>query len=323
MKGKSATTLTQISTDPADLDDGDFWAVTVDYEGNWHCAKFADVYDDPFPLTEVWRPSFEPWQSEMSREQYMLYVERIRDAIAQGDLYQCNACRKFSRPNDQPLESLFVELMRENPSPYASFLRTPHKEIASASPELFLEIKVRDGARSVKSSPIKGTSRTSTFLEKDSPENIMIVDLIRNDLGIVCEVGSIETPRVLAVEQHPGLYHLVSDVVGRLLADVDWPTISDRLLPAGSISGAPKSSAIKMIAANEATRGPYTGVIGWVHGDEAVLAVAIRTFWQESGRLHFGTGAGITWGSDASIEWDETELKAARLLEIADGRFLL
>jgi len=149
----------------------------------------------------------------------------------------------------------------------------------------------------------------------------MIVDLIRNDFGQICDFGSIEVPRLLGVEAHPGLYHLVSDVIGKLKGGVTWQTILNSLTPAGSISGAPKSSAIKSIAEIEKTpRGPYCGVIGWSQGDQAIMSVGIRLFWSwQDGKINFGTGAGITWNSNPKSEWDETELKADRLISIAGG----
>jgi para-aminobenzoate synthetase component 1 len=118
---------------------------------------------------------------------------------------------------------------------------------------------------------------------------------------------------------HPGLDHLVSDVSGELKDNLSWHEIITPLLPPGSISGAPKSSAVKIIAQFEKERGPYCGAIGWIQGDSCELAVAIRTFWKDGTTLKFGTGAGITWASDAQSEWDETQLKAKRLIQIASG----
>jgi len=321
MQGKSAANLLEVSTDPSSLDDGGFWAVSVTYEGEWLCAKFSDAVDEPFSTAKEWADSTHAWESSFSRQEYIDYVERMRSAIEAGEIYQANACRIYSRENSQNLEGLFSELLKKNPAPYSSYLRVDDREIASASPELFIEISQMDGKRRIKTSPVKGTSRSEEFPEKDRSENIMIVDLMRNDLSSLCVTGSVSTPRLLAVEQHPGLFHLVSDVEGELRANIGWRDIADRLLPAGSISGAPKSSAKKIIAENENERGPYCGLIGWVHGDRAVLAVAIRTFWQSGGKLNFGSGAGITWGSDPELEWDETVLKASKLLTIAGGRF--
>lgn len=155
----------------------------------------------------------------------------------------------------------------------------------------------------------------------------MIVDLVRNDLGRVCATGSVEVPRLCAVEQHPGLVHLVSAVRGELAEGTGWSRLLASTFPPGSVTGAPKSSALRIIEALEtAPRGPYCGGIGWVDADRgtAELAVGIRTFWIDRGDgpgpvLRFGTGAGITWGSDPAREWDETELKAGRLLAIASG----
>jgi para-aminobenzoate synthetase component 1 len=149
----------------------------------------------------------------------------------------------------------------------------------------------------------------------------MIVDLMRNDLGQICMPGSIAVPDLLRDENHPGLSHLVSDVTGTLRPEITWTKIFAALLPAGSISGAPKSSAKRIISECETTsRGTYCGVLGWVHGDSAVISVAIRTFWREDEFIHFGTGAGITWSSDSEAEWEETQLKAERLISIVGGQ---
>ena len=176
--------------------------------------------------------------------------------------------------------------------------------------------------------PIKGTAPTpELMLPKDHAENVMIVDLMRNDLSGVCEPGSVSVDELCVIEAHPGLVHLVSTVSGRERAGARWPDIFDATFPPGSVSGAPKSSALTTIGDLEPTpRGPYCGAIGWVDGDTgtAELAVGIRTFWADRDaqgvrRLSFGTGAGITWHSDPAGEWRETELKAARLIGLAAG----
>ena len=207
-------------------------------------------------------------------------------------------------------------MLEGNPAPYAAFVEVPDigLSVASASPELFLR---RQGS-TITSGPIKGTAATVDLLQdKDRAENVMIVDLMRNDLGRVCEPGTIHLPRFLATEPHPGLVHLVSDVQGRLTSDITWPDIFDATFPPGSVTGTPKSSALQVINALEpVSREVYCGAIGWIDADtgDAELAVAIRTFWESEGDLCFGTGAGITWGSDPLCEWEETELKAARLI---------
>jgi para-aminobenzoate synthetase component 1 len=247
-------------------------------------------------------------------------VQAIQEDISNGWVYQVNACRILSASVDKDfsLAGLFGSILQNNPAPYASYLRIPGVEIASASPELFLKRK----GSIVTSSPIKGTRRTggAEFGSKDTAENIMIVDLIRNDLGQICKDGSIDVPRLLDVEHHPGIDHLVSDVTGELKDNLSWREIIEPLLAPGSVSGAPKSSAVKMISEHEKERGIYCGAIGWIEGDACELAVAIRTFWKEEDELKFGTGAGITWASDAQSEWEETELKADRLIKIASGK---
>jgi para-aminobenzoate synthetase component 1 len=150
----------------------------------------------------------------------------------------------------------------------------------------------------------------------------MIVDLVRNDLGVVARTGTVEVPALCTVEEHPGLVHLVSTVRARLRPGAGWRELLSAAFPPGSVTGAPKSSALRLIRELEpAPRGPYCGAVGWVDADAgtAALAVGIRTFWVARGTLRFGTGAGITWGSDPQREWDETELKAARLLGVAAG----
>jgi para-aminobenzoate synthetase component 1 len=316
MGGRLATDLIEISTDPSSLSDGGFWAVSTTFEGGFIAAKFATVEEKEFP-THDWEPLRQEWTSSLNQSEYVGYVDRIRQSIADGWVYQVNACRILSNSLQvSSLRGLFSKILKENPSPWACYLEMPGVNIASASPELFLK---RTGS-DLKTSPIKGTQSPSAgvFGHKDRAENIMIVDLMRNDLGQICENGSIEVPRLLSSEDHPGLQHLVSDIHGTLKNGVSWSEIFSRLSPAGSISGAPKSSATQVIKENEVARGPYCGVLGWVQADNAELSVAIRIFWNDQG-IHFGTGAGITWSSDPLEEWNETVLKADRLIKIAGG----
>jgi para-aminobenzoate synthetase component I len=175
----------------------------------------------------------------------------------------------------------------------------------------------------VESSPVKGTAVTSSGLSgKDRAENVMIVDLVRNDLGRVCEYGSVEVPALWREESQPGLVHLVSTVRGRLRRGTGWGELLAATFPPGSVTGAPKLAALDVIAALEPVpRGVYCGAVGWVDADrrQGDLNVAIRTFWAAGGELHLGTGAGITWDSDPAAEWEETGLKARRLLAVAAG----
>lgn len=322
-----ATDLQEVSHDPAVLDGAGWWAVVHTYEGRFTAARFGSVG----PATALAAPAAasraswapvprEEWTSSMTRAQYMNAVEQIRAAIAAGTVYQANICRVLAAPREgRDLSGLATLLAAQHPAPHSGVVMLPDHgvEVVSASPELFLS---RDGDR-VASSPIKGTGRTvGDLLEKDTAENIMIVDLVRNDIGRVARTGTVHVSSLLRHEEHPGLVHLVSTVEGDLRPDVGWVDILEAAFPPGSITGAPKSSAVRLIDEIEmAPRGPYCGAVGWVDADQrqASLAVGIRTFWGDDRRIYFGTGAGITWGSDAAREWDETELKAARLLAVA------
>ncbi|MFE7107075.1 chorismate-binding protein [Streptomyces sp. NPDC057575] len=330
--GLLASDLQDVTSDPAALESSGFWAVSADFEGRLVCARFGSVRTRavPAPVPGAWHgPATGDWTSSLDRAAYIAGVRRIREYIAAGEVYQANLCRVLTAPLPDPgaadVDALTALLARGNPAPYAGTIRLPAHgvEIATASPELFLE---RDG-RTVESGPIKGTGRTEDdLLEKDHAENVMIVDLVRNDLGRVCATGSVTVPDLCVVEKHPGLVHLVSTVRGELAEGAGWPELLGAAFPPGSVTGAPKSSALRIIEELEtAPRGPYCGGIGWVDADRrtASLAVGIRTFWIDrtgpAPVLRFGTGAGITWGSDPEREWDETELKASRLLAVASG----
>lgn len=313
MGGIHAQNLAEIRHDLTALDEPGFWAIAGTFEGRWTLARFENRSEEEFSPSDSYI-KVGNWLSSISRDQYLAYVERIRMHIAAGDAYQVNACRVLSAPilQGRDISLLMKRILKENPAPFAGYLSLPDLEVVSASPERFIS-KAGDF---ITSSPIKGTSASAQFLEKDRAENLMIVDLIRNDLGMVCETGSVSTPRLLATEEHPGLFHLVSDVRGKLRKDLKISEVLSTLMPPGSVSGAPKSSALKIIAANEGPRGPYCGVFGWSDGEEMQLAVAIRTFWRIGNEIRFGTGAGITWDSDASLEWEETELKASKLISL-------
>lgn len=332
-----ATDLRDVTDDVSALDSSGFWAVVADFEGRTVCARFGDVREETGERGGSWQgPDPSAWTSSMDRAGYERGVRVIRERIATGEVYQVNLCRVLTAPlplapgssgaGGPDIDALGAVLARGNPAPYAGTVRLPAHcvEIATASPELFLR---RDGS-TVESGPIKGTARTAAeFLPKDHAENVMIVDLVRNDLGRVCRTGTVTVPALCAVEPHPGLVHLVSTVRGDLRPGAGWPELFAAAFPPGSVTGAPKLSALRVIRELEtAPRGPYCGAVGWVDADRgrAELAVGIRTFWidrqaAEGPVLRFGAGAGITWGSDPAGEWAETELKAARLLEVASG----
>lgn len=359
-----------VLTDPAQLDEPGFYALVMSFEGRLVAARMADVHwheDQPWHGWYETRRGQSPasnaesesdtlapvlvapetgWRSSLDQHGYEAAVAQVREEIAAGNVYQANICRVLSRPQGAgetfDVDALFDGILRDNPAPYACRIHLEHAElpepvsIASASPELYLR---RDGAR-IASAPIKGTSTTpETMLEKDRIENVMITDLVRNDVQTVCEPGTVAVEGLLAMEQHPGLVHLVSTVVGQLSSSTRWGDIFRGTFPPGSVSGAPKSSALRIIDELEtAPRGPYCGAFGWIHTPSAPqemaraeLAVGIRTFWSAatmsnratdpvpSVELLFGAGAGITIDSDPAGEWRETELKARKLLQIAQA----
>lgn len=322
----------EVSHDPADLDRGS-WVVVVTFEGHLTAVRFAhrDEGGDAPGHPERW-PGVAGWRASLERAAYIAGVEEVRRRIAAGAVYQVNLTTMLQThlPSDAHLPDLAARLTRGNPAPFAGIVHVPSAglDVVSASPERYL---TRTGDRLL-SSPIKGTAPTAEqMLTKDVAENVMIVDLVRHDLQQVCESGSVVVERLCAPEEHPGLVHLVSDVAGRLRDGTRWADVLGATFPPGSVSGAPKSSALQTIADLEtAPRGPYCGAIGWIDRDETgvvtgELAVGIRTFFATTdpsgGRLlRFGTGAGITWSSDPEGEWAECELKTRVLMDLASGR---
>jgi para-aminobenzoate synthetase component 1 len=322
--GRLATGLADVTHDLSALDGRGFWVVVAPYEGPPVCARFEQTRPMTGRPARSWvGPPRNAWRTSLDRPQFEARVIAIRESIAAGDVYQVNLTRRLSAPlpDDADVVALASALAGGNPAPHAAVVRLPAQgiHVASASPERFLR---RVGA-DVESQPIKGTAPTADrFLAKDRAENVMIVDLVRNDLGRVCEYGSVSVPALCAVEHHPGLVHLVSTVRGRLRPGVGWPDLLAATFPPGSVTGAPKLAAMTVIERLEpVARGPYCGAIGWVDADAGTgdLNVAIRTFWFADGEVHLGTGGAITWDSEPAGEWAETELKARRLLRVASA----
>lgn len=325
LDGRLFTDVVDVTSDLSALDSHGTWAVVLPFEGPPVCARFARVRPAvPWPGAPWTGPPLQAWTSSLDREAFSRGVVAIREAIAAGDVYQVNLTRRLSAPlpYDADVAALGAALADLNPAPYSAVVRLPDHgiHVASASPELFLR---REGDV-VTSSPIKGTASTPDgFTAKDRAENVMIVDLVRNDFGRVCEFGTVGVPALWSVESHPGLCHLVSTVEGRLRGDTGWADVIAATFPPGSVTGAPKLAAIDQLRRLEPVeRGVYCGAIGWVDADNCrgELNVAIRTFWFDAGMIHFGTGGAITWDSTPEGEWEETELKARRLLRVASGQ---
>lgn len=332
--GRGVIESVDLHTNPQALESGGPWFVVADFEGperGGRARAWRFASDCVGESQGSWSgPPSSAWTSSMSEQRYQAAVRDVRRRVREGEVYQVNVCRVLEAPlangdREPDAEALARRLAAGNPAPYAGAIHVPATSgfdpvwVVTASPELFL--RVTDGF--ISSGPIKGTATTVAGLgEKDQAENIMITDLVRNDLQKICHPGSVAVEGLLSVEHHPGLVHLVSTVVGVLDAPPGdrWARILNATTPPASVSGAPKTAALQAIDELEPTRrGPYCGAVGWVDATtgEAELAVGIRTFWWSDGTLRFGTGAGITWGSDPEAEWRETELKARRLVGLA------
>ena len=255
-------------------------------------------------------------------------VKACVHAIEAGELFQANICSRFTGAFSGSPAALFAAGVSSLNPRRAAFVSGPRGSVVSFSPELFL---ARHG-RSVRSTPIKGTlprrgprdDGNAALLRrsaKDVAENVMITDLVRNDLGRVCEVGSVTVPSLLRVRPAPGVWHLDSTVTGVLRPSVSDAELLDATFPPGSVTGAPKIRALDLIAELEPCgRGVYTGAIGLVSPVAGLeLNVAIRTFEISAGRIELGVGGGITADSDPEAEWQECLHKAAPLERLLAG----
>jgi len=267
-----------------------------------------------------------PARSNFRPDAYRRTIERVQDHIRRGDIFQANLAQRWTLPLGFATPaalglSLLDALARRSPAPFAAYLAASDHAVVSASPERFLELR----GRRVEARPIKGTrprtgdpARDMLLREelrtsgKDRAENVMIVDVLRNDLGRVCEMGSVEVPSLCELETFPQVFHLTSTVTGRLREKHDAFDLLRAAFPGGSITGAPKIRAMEIIESLEPVRRHiYTGSIGYVdwRGD-ADWNIAIRTAIVKPDALHFSAGGGITADSDPDAEYLETLHKA-------------
>jgi len=261
-----------------------------------------------------------------THESYCAAVQRVKDYIAAGDIFQANFTQRFSCPLEMTPWQLYLRLRRINPAPFAAYLQYPELVVASASPERYLQ--VRD--RVVETRPIKGTrprgqnpqedlALREELLksEKDRAELTMIIDLERNDLGKICSYGTVHVPELIVLEEYPTVFHLVSTVKGELAPGKDLVDLLRATFPGGSITGAPKIRAMEIIEELEPVkRGVYTGSIGYLGFDgSADLSIVIRTFVIKDGTAYFQVGGGIVADSDPDAEYLETITKARALLQ--------
>ena len=263
-------------------------------------------------------------EDQSPKPSYQTSIAQILELIARGDIYQANYTQRFSRALPCSSGELYERLRAQNPSPFGAFLEWDDLAIVSNSPEKFLGLK----NRVLEAQPIKGTIRRGSNDEedeelksqlqrsaKDRAENVMIVDLLRNDLGRVCEYGSVDVPELFAVQTFPTLHHLVSTVRGTLRADCDAVDAIRAAFPCGSITGAPKIRAMQIIDELEnVRRGAAMGAVGcFAFNGDMSWNVAIRTVTCVNGQAFFNVGGGIVADSVVADEYAEMQLKAAAL----------
>lgn len=287
-----------------------------------------------WPVPEIsctYREGDTTLRSNFTREEYVRAVERVREHIAAGDAFQVNLSQRFDTALQFSPYELYKRLRLVNPAPFAAYLDYPGVAVVSASPERFLK---RTGD-TVETRPIKGTrprgsdrsedrrlARELTESGKDRAENIMIVDLERNDLGRVCRYGTVKVTELAALEAFPTVFHLTSTIVGTLLPGIGNAALLQTVFPGGSITGAPKVRAMEIIDELEPTRrSVYSGCIGYLgfNGD-LDMNIAIRTILVTESRAYFQVGGGIIYDSDPEAEYVETLDKArglTRALQLA------
>ena len=271
--------------------------------------------------------------STFSRDEYLRAVARTREYIVAGDIFQANLSQRLESAMDEHPFALYARLRQRNPAPFAAYFDFGPAAVVSASPERFLRLS----GDSVETRPIKGTSprgwtpRHDSALgealaesEKDRAENVMIVDLLRNDLSKVCRDHTVEVPELCRIERYATVHHLVSTVVGRLRPGLGPVDLLRATWPGGSITGAPKVRAMEIIAELEPTRrNIYTGSVGYFSfGGAADTNIAIRTFIVKQGRAYFQAGGGIVADSNPEREYEETLDKARGMvaaLEVVHG----
>lgn len=295
--------------------------------------------DQSEELTEFWNQTTKPkkaaafqlvsdWQSNMSEQQYTGKFNAVQNYLLAGDAYQINLAQRYSARYQGSEWSAYLKLRQANSAPFSAFMRLPGSAILSLSPERFL---LTDAKGQVETKPIKGTrprfddthrdqasQHALLISEKDRAENLMIVDLLRNDLSKNCEPGSIKTPSLFAIESFPAVHHLVSTVIGKLQPGRTALSLFNGAFPGGSITGAPKIRAMQIIEELEPhRRNIYCGSMGYFsqHG-RSDTSITIRTLLAEDGQLYCWAGGGLVADSTASEEYQETKDKVSRILPV-------
>jgi para-aminobenzoate synthetase component 1 len=254
--------------------------------------------------------------SNFTQDEYCHSVARVIEYIRAGDVFQVNLSQRFTVKSPHPADQIYARLQSQTPARYGALLDFGPYALISNSPELFLKITPD---RHITTRPIKGTrprlpgmDRELETSEKDRAELNMIVDLERNDLGRVCEIGSVHVTQARIIEPHPTVYHGAATIEGRLRPDVSLSALLRATFPGGSVTGAPKIRAMQIIEELEPVRrGPYCGAIGYLApGGQLEFNIAIRTMTLQEGHIHIPVGGGIVADSDPESEYEETLVKA-------------
>ena len=277
----------------------------------------------PFHLTG-------PWQANQSREQYGANFDRVQNYLAAGDCYQINLTVRFNAPYEGDAWAAYRALSEHNKAPFSAFMPLPDSTILSLSPERFIALE----GRRVETKPIKGTrprgdneqqdrqlAEELAAAPKDRSENLMIVDLLRNDIGRVCVPGTVKVPSLFAIESFPAVHHLVSTITGELKAGLDGTDLLAATFPGGSITGAPKVRAMEIIEELEPhRRHGYCGSMGYIsaHG-RMDTSITIRTLLAEQNRLYCWAGGGVVADSKQADEYQELFDKLGRILPVLES----
>ena len=310
------------------------WSIVIDHheKKTWLIAQSQTQLEwikEQLSHPPLSNPSFQitrPFKSNISFEQYTDSFSKIKYHIRQGDCYQVNLCQRFNAPYEGSTWLAYQQLRQKNPTPFSAYLKFDHYVLLSLSPERFLKVK----NQWVETKPIKGTiarfedpdldQKAAQLLlnsEKDKTENIMIVDLLRNDLGKCCKPGSIRVPQLAKLESFPNVHHLVSTIVGKLQEDQHALDLLKHCFPGGSITGAPKLRAMQIIDTLEHhRRSAYCGTISYVDvtGDMD-SQITIRTFISDSEQLYCYAGGAIVADSQVESEYEECHIKIKRLID--------
>lgn len=308
------------------LVDGSRSETTAKAKLAWWKEKLSAPQAEITSLPRPQRWDTEGLRSNLSQAEFVARVAKAKEYISAGDIYQINLSHRLELPFESDCFDFYSRLMEVSPAPHAAYLNFKSVQIASASPESFLRLS----GRHVQTRPIKGTRPRSADPQRDAQltfelqssqkelaELVMITDLLRNDIGQICEFGSVTVPELVRLERFPQVQHLVSTIEGNLRSDVSHIEALSACFPGGSITGTPKLRAMQIIDELEPiARGPYTGAIGFIgFNQESHMSIAIRTAFKTAGKLYFNVGAGIVADSDPEAEYAETLAKGRGFIE--------